>query len=45
MQLQRAEHNDLLASQIKCALLREALNHGVVTQQQFSKLMELQRGR
>lgn len=45
MQFQHAERNDLLASQIKCALLREALNHDVVTQQQFSKLMELQRSR
>lgn len=47
MQLQHTEHNDgdRLASQIKCALLREALNHRVVTPQQFSQLMELQRSR
>ncbi len=34
-----------LATQIKFALLREALNRRVVTPQQFSHLMELQRGR
>jgi hypothetical protein len=34
-----------LASQIKQALLREALNRRVITSQQFSQLMELQRGR
>lgn len=34
-----------LTVQVKCALLREALNHRVVTPQQFSRLMELQRDR
>lgn len=34
-----------LATQIKRALLREALNRRVITAQQFSQLMELQRGR
>lgn len=41
------EHGDehRLAAQIKRALLREALNRRAITPQQFSQLMELQRGR
>ena len=34
-----------LATQIKVALLREALHRRVVTPQQFSQIMELQRDR
>lgn len=34
-----------LAAQVKCGLLRKMLHHKQVTQTQFDRLMELQRGR
>ena len=41
----RHDNECRLTARIKQALLREALNRRVVTTQQFSQLMELQRGR